>query len=302
MEDQCILITGGSGYLGSKIGSIGNYRIINYDLKNGDDITDIEKIEKIFFENDIRYIIYLAALSDVKSCQDDVNKSILLNTFAPIFMLMTIALKFSNKGYNIGFIFASTSAVYPSDNTSLEPVSETQVSGKIESVYGMTKYITEKAIETLRKNSFIILRFFNIIGEETYSVDRLMVALSRGNVTVYGDDYPTSDGTCVRDYVYVMDCVDAIKKSIKLLEERQNNNTRQLPFCFNIGSGIPMSVKQMIELWKKNKNPDLIVNYGPRRNGDAISVVADNTLAKEYLKWYPTLDFDKIISSITLKE
>jgi len=243
MEDQCILITGGSGYLGSKIGSIGNYRIINYDLKNGDDITDIEKINKIFFENDIRYIIYLAALSDVKSCQDDVNKSMLLNIFAPIFMLMTIALKFSNKGYNIGFIFASTSAVYPSDNTSLEPVSETQVSGKIESVYGMTKYITEKVIETLPKNSFIILRFFNIIGEETYSVDRLMVALSRGNVTVYGDDYPTTDGTCVRDYVYVMDCVDAIKKSIKLLEERQDNKTRQLPFCFNIGSGIPMSVK-----------------------------------------------------------
>ena len=163
----------------------------------------------------------------------------------------------------------------------------------------MSKMIGENIIRSLPSSSVIILRFFNVIGGKTFLIDRIMSSLLSGSIKVYGTDYNTDDGTAVRDYISVFDCIKAINNSITLLETRKkfNKSVEHEPNCFNIGSGIPTSVFQIIDYWKEFKNKDLKVSFTERRKGDPEIIIADNTLAKEYLKWYPSISIkDSIIS------
>ena len=301
-----ILITGASGYIGS---------CLYFYLKNKFYVSGIDKIQNRLVPikkcNLLNYnklnnflkkekpnlIIHLAAQSLV---DETINKEkYYLNNVVATKNLVNSMKK---NGLN-NLIFSSTSALYKQKNRAISEIDQTQP----KSTYAKTKYECEKIIKKSKINS-IILRFFNvcsslkiknkIIGEfhnpETHLIPLILQAASgrKDKITIHGDDYPTKDGTCVRDYIHVMDLADAHLLALNKLSQNQ------LSEVYNIGNSRGFSVREIIEAVKKITGKKIDIEIQSRRKGDPAELVADNQKIKSELNWTAkNSDLDKIISS-----
>lgn len=324
-----ILVTGGCGYIGShtivELIESGFEVVCVDDLSNSDgsalqgikaitgkDVTfynydagDINRMQEVFTrEGRIDGIIHFAAFKAV-------NESVQLplkyyvNNVSGLANLLQTALK---NGCN-RFLFSSSCSVY-GDADQL-PVSESSPLGEIRSPYARTKLICEEILMDLASSGSpmksIALRYFNPagahpsneIGESpTINASNLVPVITetaigkRPGFTVFGQDYDTRDGTCIRDYIHVSDIAAAHALATKLLLE----NHYTLPFdIYNLGSATGNTVLEVIDAFVRVNEirPNHVI--GPRRAGDVVAVYADNSKAREHLSWKLRYNLDDIV-------
>ena len=206
----------------------------------------------------------------------------------------------------LNFVFSSTAAVYGEPKSN--PISENNPMTPV-NPYGQTKAIVENILKDYDSSyglKSISLRYFNAcgahpdgtIGErhdpETHLIPLILQVASgrKDKITIFGDDYPTKDGTCVRDYIHVMDLVEAHLLALNQLSQNQ------LSEVYNIGNSRGFSVKEIIEAAKKITGKKMDIEIQSRRKGDPAELVADNQKIKSELNWRAeNSDLDKIISS-----
>lgn len=332
-----ILITGGAGYIGShtiveilentnwEVISIDNYssssektyqridkitgkKVTYYNI----DLTDLSLTEKVFEENtDIAGIIHFAAF---KSVPESVENPLMYyhNNLNSLINILKCQAK-----YNIpNLIFSSSCSVY--GNLTELPVTETTPLNKPESPYAYTKQIGEKMVDDFIKTNAnlkaISLRYFNPVGAHKSGLNG-EVPIARPNnlvpyitqtaigkleqLTVFGGDYATNDGTCIRDYVHVCDIASAHVKALQKLVEDKNFEQHSI---INLGTGVGVSVLEAIKAFEKVSNQKLNYKIGPRRAGDVEAIYANNTKAKELINWTPKFNIDEMMLSAWLWE
>jgi UDP-glucose 4-epimerase len=206
------------------------------------------------------------------------------------------------------FIFSSSAAVYGTPDA--YPVSE-DARLRPESPYGRSKLMTEMMLADAAAAhglSYAVLRYFNVAGadpagrtgESTLSATHLVKAASqaalgkRESLTVFGTDYPTPDGTCIRDYIHVSDLVAAHADALRHLRAGEGN------LVANCGYGRGFSVIEVIETVKRVAGRDFPVAYGPRRAGDPSAIVASPALIMSRLGWRPRYDDLDVIAASAL--
>ena len=324
-----ILVTGGLGYIGShtvvELHNQGYEVVIIDDLSNSslnvlDSICEITNSsikfvqidlknpvktkEFISINNDIDGVIHFAASKAVGESVENPLKYYNNNLFTLINLLSE--LKKLNK--EINFIFSSSATVYGKPInlpiTELEPIKDA------ESPYGNTKQIGEEIIKDLVKSDSnfkaISLRYFNpigahhsaMIGELPIGVPQNLVPYItqtavgiREELTVFGNDYSTSDGSCLRDYIHVVDLAEIHIKFLKYITEKSKS------IVVNCGYGKGYSVKDVANLFKKI-NKKVVINYKPRRDGDVAQVFADTKKIKKLINFKPKYNnISKILKS-----
>lgn len=325
-----ILVTGGCGYIGSHtiVDLIENgYDVISVDnnsrsnpvilkgveqisgkkIKNYKvDLCNFDDTHAIFQENeDISGIIHFAAY---KSVEESVQQPLLYyeNNLTSLINLLKCVQEFHISC----FVFSSSCSVY--GNADKVPVTESTPLKPAESPYGSTKQMSEQIVTEFSKNSdaqSILLRYFNpagahpsaIIGEMPLGKPSNLVpaitqtAIGRiAKMHVYGTDYATRDGSCIRDYIHVCDLAHAHTLALKYLEEGKNKNNCEI---FNLGSGNGVTVLEAIHAFEKISG--IVLNYetGPRRAGDVVSVYANNDAAKKLLGWEPRFSLEDIMAT-----
>lgn len=311
-----ILVTGGAGYIGSHIVetlikkkykvfiidnlSNGYKRLINKKAKFYNlDIRDKFKIAKIIKDNKIDSVIHLAALLDVNESQSKPKKYYSNNINGTVNILNSIK-KTSVKN----FIFSSTAAVY---KDGIYKVTEKSPL-KPKSVYGKTKLKSEYFIKKLldkQKINYAILRYFNIVGAspsnkigQINKYDLLFKNLSlatlkkRPLINIYGNDYNTSDKTCIRDFIHVSDIADIHLKILQKIDNISKSVT------LNCGYGKGRSVLEVVNSFIKNSKKDIKIIYKKRRLADLSQIVANNNKLKNFISWKPRfLNLDKAVKT-----
>ena len=300
-----ILVTGGAGFIGSHIVEqlikkktkvfiydnliTGHKRLINKKAEfiKGD-INNFRQISKIIKDNKIESIIHLAAYLNIKESEKYKKKYYKNNVGG------TLNLVKACKNTNVkNIIFSSSCSVY-GDTSGL--VKENKKPNP-KSYYAFTKYKSEVIIKKYSKKlnyKYAILRYFNVagasksgkIGEIEKSHGHLIKNLaiesvkSKPLISIFGKDYQTKDGTCVRDYIHVSDLADIHISALRKI----HNNRKSL--IINCGYGKGYSVKEIVDIFKKIKKKTLI-RYKKRRRGDVSQVYADISKLKNILKWKP---------------
>jgi UDP-glucose 4-epimerase len=322
-----ILVTGGTGYIGShtvvELLAKGYTPIIADDLSNSKkgvlesiekitgkkvafyevDLCDKKNTEKIFDEHKIDATIHFAAW---KAVGESVEKPLKYyrNNLVSLINLLEI---YSDRKLD-NFLFSSSCSVY--GQSKILPVTETTPLQKAESPYGNTKQIGEEILaDSIRANGFhaIALRYFNpagahesaLIGELPLQPPTNLVPVitqtaigKRESVTVHGSDYGTPDGTCIRDYVHVVDIANAHILAVERLINKKTKNNYEL---YNLGSGNGNSVLEAINAFEKVSEKKLNYIMGPRRPGDVEKVWADTSLSKEELNWICKFNLEDIM-------
>ncbi|MBN1168652.1 UDP-glucose 4-epimerase GalE [Candidatus Woesebacteria bacterium] len=310
-----IFVAGGAGYIGSVVTNEllkSNYQVTVYDnLSKGHkssipknakfikgDILDRRKLERTFKETRYDAIILFAGRIEVGVSMEDPGV-FYLNNVVGSFTLVETAIANGIKK----IVFSSSAGVYASKDT---PLVETDLIGPA-SVYGHTKRITEEVLSWYNKTlglRYAALRYFNAAGAtppdrgeahqpETHLIPLvLQVALGqRKNIKIFGNDYPTPDGTCVRDYIHVLDLASAHILALKALDKQDN-------LVCNLGNGEGYSVKEVIETAREVCKHEIKAIVAPRRPGDNAILVANASKAKKILGWKPNVpDLKDIISS-----
>lgn len=269
------------------------------------DLKDKNATRKIFEqEKNIEGIIHFAAF---KYVDESVQKPMMYfeNNLLSLMNMISMADEFKVPH----FVFSSSCSVY--GNIHELPVSETTALNQSQSPYATTKQMGEMMIEDCSKTSetqYISLRYFNpvgahdsaLIGESPATVPNNLLPRITGaalgkfqSFKIYGTDYPTRDGTCIRDYIHVMDIANAHTKAIVYLAGQKNMPHQYI----NLGSGSGTTVKEMITAFEKVSGVKIKVEEGPRREGDVVAVYADNTKAKQLLQWTPSRDIDSMMLS-----
>ena len=324
MKRTDILVTGGAGYIGShtvvELYNSGYRPIIVDDLSNTslNNISGIEKIigDKISFykldctneakmnelfkkETNIEGIIHFAAF---KSVEESVRepKKYYDNNIGSLEVLLKIMKKYTVSN----IIFSSSCTVYGSPD--ILPVSELAAFKKAESPYGETKQLCEKLIDEVDLNS-ISLRYFNPVGShETCligdcSADKpnnlvpiiCEVASGKRNaMQIYGNDYNTIDGTCVRDYIHVVDLARAHVSALDYILKSKTIKT-----AYNIGVGKGVSVQEVVDFFEQINDIKISYKIGPRREGDVEEIYSDNTKINKELKWFPLMSFQSALKT-----
>ena len=302
-----ILVCGGAGYIGShtvhELVNQGKDVIIVDNLQTGHmkavnpkakfykgDIRDAEFLDKVFSENNIEAIIHFAANSLVG---ESMEKPLLYfnNNVYGMQVLLESMVKHNIKN----IVFSSTAAVYGEPKKI--PILEDDETNPT-NTYGETKLTMEKMMKWVSKANgitYVSLRYFNAcgalldgsIGEDHFPESHLIPLIlqvplkKRDAITVFGEDYETPDGTCIRDYIHVLDLADAHIKAVDYLQKGNESN------IFNLGNGVGFSVKEMIDSAKEVTNEDIKVAIGDRRAGDPAKLIASNEKAKKILGWEP---------------
>jgi UDP-glucose 4-epimerase len=304
---ETILVTGGAGFIGSilvdfliekkiKVIVVDNLCNSTHQLINKKaifykvNILNTKKINSILAHHEIDTVIHLASLISVRDSIKDSKKYYLNNVFG------TKSILSAAKNTNVkNFIFSSSCAVYK-DNKVQNLINE---KSKIypNNIYGNTKLASEKAIKKYSKKNnlnYIILRFFNVVGAKINKKPYLGQIKNQGQLfqniclcilkklsyfEIYGNDYPTIDGTCVRDFIHVLDLVQIIYLSINYLETKKKSET------FNCGYGKGYTVKQIIQSFEETIKKKINYKIGPRRSKEIIYSVCDNKKILKKLKW-----------------
>jgi len=312
-----LLITGGAGYIGSHIVeqlvkkksnniyvldnlSTGHKKLINQKTNfiKGD-IKNLNLLKKIIKKNCIQTIVHLAAHLNVSEAEKKKIKYYKNNVTGTKNLLLACK---NSKVRNI--IFSSSCAVYGSVKGSVNEQKKTNPEG----YYALTKFKGEELIKKYSKKfnyNFGILRYFNVagaspsgkIGEIETAYGHLIKNIAiqslkkKPVINIFGDDYPTHDGTCIRDYIHVSDLADIHIRAIEYLEK--NNKS----FVLNCGYGKGYSVLQIVKIFKKIiKNLKII--FSNKRPGDVAEVYANTKKFKKLLKWKPKYNnINKIIKS-----
>ncbi len=326
-----IIVTGGAGYIGShtivellnktsydivsvdnfsnaspqsyeRISSITSrsFQTIQLDLCN-----EAELYEKLNAVKNIAGIIHFAAF---KSVNESVLHPLLYykNNMQSLFNILGFAKKTNIQN----FIFSSSCSVY--GNASALPVNEQTPLQKAESPYGHTKQMGEEVIAHFCKSNptfnAVMLRYFNPVGahitgkmgEAPINKPNNLVpiitqsAVGKNNLTVFGTDYDTRDGSCIRDYIHVSDIANAHVLALNYLVQHQQSTNLSL---FNLGTGNGVSVLEAIHSFEKVSGKKLNYTLGSRRDGDVVAVYADNSLAKTHLGWTPEFSLDDMMLS-----
>ncbi|WP_322924138.1 UDP-glucose 4-epimerase GalE [Paenibacillus campi] len=303
---MAILVTGGAGYIGShtvaELLERGEDVVVIDNLLTGHhaavlggnfyegDLRDKALLARIFAENNITAVIHFAASSLVGESMQNPAKYYDNNVYGAMCLLEEM-----NKAGVNNIVFSSTAATYGEpDKVPIEETDRTEPAN----VYGETKLVMERMMSWFDKAHgirYVALRYFNAAGAhasgkigEDHRPESHLVPLvlqtalgQRPHISVFGDDYPTEDGTCVRDYIHVSDLADAHLKAVEYLAAGGASS------AFNLGNGQGFSVKQVIETAKKVTGRDIPAVIEPRRSGDPAVLVASSAKARSVLGWTP---------------
>jgi UDP-glucose 4-epimerase len=325
-----ILVTGGCGYIGSHtiVDLVENgFDVISVDNNSRSSPRILEGIEKItgkkiknykvdlcnfddthaiFQENeDISGIIHFAAF---KAVGESVEQPLMYfdNNIVSLINLAKCVQEFSIPY----FVFSSSCTVY--GNPDEIPVTESTPQKQAESPYGMTKQMGEQILNEIAKvqpTYCVLLRYFNPVGAHPSGhigelpigkPANLVPAITQTAIgklpqmKVYGDDYPTRDGSCVRDYIHVSDISHAHTLAIQYLID---NKAKKKAEIFNLGTGNGVTVLEAIKTFEKVSGVKLNYTIGPRRPGDVVAIYANNDYAKNELGWDPKFTLDDMMSS-----
>jgi UDP-glucose 4-epimerase len=324
-----ILITGGLGYIGSHVTVEllkKNHQVLIIDNLSNSDFSVLNQIKKItkitpdfekvdlvnrndtssFFNRhkDIDSVIHFAALKSVNESVQFPLKYYENNVLGTINLL-----EFMPNG--IPFVFSSSCTVY--GNSDVQPMSEYLPFKNPSSPYGHTKQICEQIINAQFKIELkfkgISLRYFNPIGAHTSGLigenpknnpENILPYLTQvvngkqDFLTVYGNDYPTKDGSCIRDYIHIMDLTEAHCKAIEYLKDLQTNKYLE---SINIGTGRGVSVFELISEFEKITGKIVEFEVGNRRSGDVVIAYADNKKAKKILGWKSNYSLSEALKS-----
>ena len=304
-----ILIVGGAGYIGSHVNKELNkrgYETVIFDnlsyghedfVKWGNfervDLEDIERLRELFCKYPVDAVMHFAAFTYVGESVEDPQKYY-MNNLKNTLNLLQVMLEFDVKY----FVFSSTCATY--GNPLKIPITEDHPQNPI-NPYGRAKLMVENVLEDYCHAyglKYVALRYFNAagadvdgeIGElhdpETHLIPLILDAASgeREDIKIFGTDYNTPDGTCIRDYVHVTDLADA---HIKALEYLKNGGKSDF---FNLGNGNGFSVREVIETARKITGKKIKAVEDVRRPGDPPVLVGSSKKAREILKWEPKYD------------
>jgi len=326
-----ILVTGGLGFIGShvvvelqnegfEVVIIDNLSNSSEEVLNG--ITSITGVKPLFekfdlrdkvlvidFFNRHRDVIGVIHFAASKAVGESVNRPLLYyenNLNSLIYILLELQKKVTSN-----FIFSSSCTVY--GQTDSLPITESAPIKAAESPYGNTKQIGEEIIRDTCKVSenlrAIALRYFNPIGaHETAKIGELPIETPqnlvpfitqtgiglREQLSVFGDDYPTVDGTCIRDYIHVVDLAKAHVAALKRLINRDNSGNYEV---FNIGTGQGSSVLEVISAFEEVSGKKLNYKIVDRREGDVVAAYADTTKASNVLGWKAKLNLKDALAS-----
>lgn len=308
---KTVLVVGGAGYIGShmvlKLLEEKCWPIVLDNLSTGYrdavsnaefiqcDLGKLEDLEHVFQSYHFDAVMHFASYIQVGEsviAPEKYYRNNLSNTFNLLCML--------NKYQVNNFIFSSSAAVYGLPE--YIPIDENHHVNPI-NPYGRTKLMVEQMLVDYEKAyglHSISLRYFNaagahpdgLLGErhdpETHLIPLVLQVASgrRSHITLYGDDYDTPDGTCIRDYIHVCDLCDAHWLALQYVWSKQKSDV------FNLGNGEGYSVQEVINMAKQVTQKEITVKKGGRREGDPARLVADATRAKNVLKWcsnYPEL-------------
>jgi len=310
-EKGGVLVTGGAGYIGSHAAKAlhqAGYRVVVYDnlvaghraaVKYGllvtGDIGDLALLRATLAEHAITAVMHFAAFLDVGESVREPAKYYRNNVCGALTVLEAMAAEGVSR-----FVFSSTCATYGEPIET--PIVESHPQAPINS-YGESKLAVERALphfEQAYAMRWVAMRYFNAsgadpegeIGEdhspEIHVIPRAIEAATGGRgLTVFGDDYPTPDGTCLRDYIHVTDLADAHVKALEAIVETGKSG------AYNLGTGHPHSVREVIETVQRVTERAVPWTLGPRRPGDPAVLYAAPHKAQAELHWtprYPDLD------------
>ena len=301
-----ILVTGGAGYIGShackalaKAGFVpvtfdnfvtGWQDAVRFGPCVKGDLTHRTAIDAAFEEFQPEAVLHFAALSRVDEAMSDPGLYWRNNVMGSLNLIEAAV------AHNcLDFVFSSTCATYGDhDNVVLDENTEQHPIN----AYGASKLAVEQILRDFGATyglRHVIFRYFNVAGAdpdaevgefhrpETHLIPIVLdaVAGARDQVTVYGTDYPTPDGTCIRDYVHVSDLVDAHILGLRWLMDGKGNRV------FNLGTGSGFSVREVIDSARRVTNREVPSTIGERRAGDAVKLVSGSVRAEEELNWQP---------------
>ena len=315
---MAIMVCGGAGYIGShcvyKLIERGEKVVVVDNLETGNekaihkeavfykgDIRDADFIDGVFKKEKIDAVIHFAANSLVGESMQKPLKYFNNNVHGTESLLNAMV---DNNVKKI--VFSSTAAVYGEPDTDL--IKETDVPNPT-NTYGETKLMMEKMIrwvDEIHGMKYVSLRYFNVAGAhpngeigEAHNPETHLIPLvlrvplgKRDKIMIFGDDYPTEDGTCIRDYIHVMDLVDAHILALDYLNKGNRSN------IFNLGNGKGFSVKEIVDAAERATGHTIARKISPRRDGDPAVLVASSEKAQKILKWKPNYtDIEEIIKT-----
>lgn len=326
-----VLVTGGCGYIGSHtIVDLLNkgFDVISIDnLSNSDDqvlegiatitgksisnyavdLCDLEATRTVFAQHpDLQGIIHFAAL---KAVGESVEQPLRYyrNNINSLLNVLDLAREFGVSD----FIFSSSCSVY--GNAASLPVTEETPTTEAESPYARTKQMGEGIIQDFShiapNMQFVLLRYFNpagahesaLIGESPINKANNLVPVitetaigKRAQLTVFGADYDTRDGSCIRDYIHIMDLADAHTKALQYLMQKEE---QAKPEVFNLGIGEGVTVLEAVEAFQRITGQPLNYEVGPRRPGDVEAIYANYAKAQKELGWNPNRGIDEIMQT-----
>lgn len=315
---MAIMVCGGAGYIGShcvyKLIERGDKVIVVDNLETGNekaihkdaifykgDIRDAEFIDGVFKKEKIDAVIHFAANSLVGESMVKPLKYFNNNVHGTESLLTAMVENDVKK-----IIFSSSAAVYGEPDT--EIIKETDPTNPT-NTYGETKLMMEKMmrwVDEIHGMRYVSLRYFNVAGAhpngeigEAHDPETHLVPLvlrvplgKRDKIMIFGDDYPTEDGTCIRDYIHVMDLVDAHLLALDYLNKGSRSN------IFNLGNGKGFSVKEIVDAAERATGQTIARKITPRRAGDPAVLVASSEKAQKILKWTPKYtDVEEIIKT-----
>ncbi|RZL44463.1 MAG: UDP-glucose 4-epimerase GalE [Pedobacter sp.] len=324
-----ILVTGGTGYIGShtvvELFNAG-YEVVVVDDFSNSDPKILDQIEKISGKKPTFVKLDLcdeSAVKDFAKQHSDLDGIIHFAAFKAVGESVQQPLKYYRNNFysliniitaynsEVKLVFSSSCTVYGQPD--VLPVTETAAVKKAESPYGNTKQIAEEILaETCAVTpslNVIALRYFNPVGAHKSALigelpigkpQNLVPAITQTAIgkipkmTVHGTDYPTRDGSCVRDYIHVMDIAHAHTLSIKYLQEKRNAEGCEI---FNLGTGNGVTVLEAIQAFEKVSGEKLNYETGPRRTGDVVAIYANNDKAKTQLGWDPQRSLEEMMST-----
>jgi UDP-glucose 4-epimerase len=299
-----ILVTGGAGYIGSTVAAqlleLGHRVVVIDDLRRGHrgavperaemgvgNVGEDHTIERAFSAGPVDAVMHFAALAEVGESMQVPEVYFHNNTFNTLRLIEAMLAHGVSK-----LVFSSTAAVYGSPERS--PIEETAPM-RPTNPYGESKLMVERMLawfHELRGLRYASLRYFNVAGgtpnrgedhnPESHLIPRILqVALGQHkNIKIFGDDYPTPDGTCVRDYIHVSDLAQAHVLALGALEERA-------PLIYNLGNGKGFSVREVVDTARRVTGHAIPAETEGRRAGDPPVLVASSEKIERELGWAP---------------